>query len=135
MFLPIPSRREPPASGGVDVRVAGALSAEHSGGTLRRFTGGVVYLSVAATGLLMLEWVPAAAAATPGGNFHCMRIVPLMALCLVVGTVPGLVVGFAQLWWRPRLYGLVSLAAGCLPYFAFQLTSWLLLDLRGIGDD
>jgi len=90
-------------------------------------------LSAVATGLLLLVWVPTAAAAEPGGSFRPMRVAPVLLLCLVTGTVPGLLVGLGQLWWRPRVYGLLSFAAGCFPYAAFQFTNWLLLDMRGIG--
>lgn len=103
--------------------------------TLRRWTFIMSGLSCVATVVLLLVWVPTAAQAEPGYSFRPMALAPFLLVCFVGGGLPGLLIGFCQLWWRPRVYGLLSLVAGCAPYAAFQLTNWLLLDLRGISVD
>ena len=98
----------------------------------RSFTVGVASVSIASTGLQLLVWVPVALSASPEYSFRPMSVAPILLLTLVVGTVPGALIGLGQLLFSPRRYGLISLAVACLPYLSLQFTTWLLLDLRGI---
>jgi hypothetical protein len=97
----------------------------------RKVTLGVACVSIASTGLLMLIWVPIAATAEDG--FRPMGAASILLLLLAAGTVPGFVAGLVQTaLWRPRVYGLISVAVSALPYAALRLSTWLLLDLRGV---
>jgi hypothetical protein len=99
--------------------------------TTRDQTRVVVLVSLVATGLIQLIWVPILAVAQDG--FRPMSVALPIMLLLVLGTVPGLLVGLFQLTCRrPRTYGLLSIAASALPYGTFLLSTWLLLTYRGI---
>lgn len=89
--------------------------------------------SLASVVSFLIVYAPEAFAATPGTRFRAMAPVPLLAAVWAVwGWLPGLVIGTRQLFWRPRVYGLISIALSALQFACFRLAQWLLMDLRGI---
>jgi hypothetical protein len=100
----------------------------------RQVTLGLTRLSLASAGLLLLIWIPVAATAGNGSPPPISpRMIEFMLVLWVIGTVPAFLIGVAQMaLWRPRVYGLLSLALSALPLTAIRPASWLLLALRGV---
>lgn len=88
--------------------------------------------SLFATGLLWFFWIPKAASASKEHEFRPMLMGPILLTSLIIGAVPGIFTGLYQRCYGPTKYGVVSLCFSTLPLVAFQITAWLLLDLRGI---
>jgi hypothetical protein len=89
--------------------------------------------SIAALGFFLAVYAPAALAARPGASFRPMTPVPLLAAMLgIAGWIPAIVMGVRQLFWKPRVYGVISIAIGVLHFAGFWVAEWLLMTRRGI---
>jgi hypothetical protein len=125
-----PRLPEPAAEPG-RLAAAGTIAKRLGAGT-RMATLLVAVLSGGTTGVLLLVWLPIVVfPPAPGLSFRPMMPAFISAHCLAIGTVPGVLVGLGQLFWRPRGYGLLSLAISALPY-ATCVFLVLLLDLQGV---
>ena len=90
--------------------------------------------SVAALGFFLAIYAPAALAAQPGASFRPMTPVPLLAAMFVfAGWIPAIVMGVRQLFCKPRVYGVISIAIGVSHFAGYLLAEWLLMTRRGIS--
>jgi hypothetical protein len=89
--------------------------------------------SLATILLFLVVYAPEAMTARPGASWRPMTPLPLIAALFGIGGwIPGVVMGLRQLFWRPRSYGVISIAIGCAQFASFQFVEWLLMDSRGI---
>jgi hypothetical protein len=98
----------------------------------RAMTVSMAAVSAVSTGLLLLLWVPVMWSADLDHSFRPMSLMWPTLILLTIGTIPAALVGCGQLFCQPRIYGLITLAASAVPFAAFKVANWLLLDLRGI---
>jgi hypothetical protein len=100
---------------------------------LRMHTVGVACFSFACILFFVSVYAPAALSARPGTSFRPMTVVPLLAAAFGFGGwIPAVVMGIRQLFWRPRVYGFLSIGVGIAHYGCFRAAEWLLMDTRGI---